>query len=149
LDTRALAVCSEMPSVWATSGVGPLVDDSQAQYVALVVRPLAKGGGDALAQLREPGQLDDAFAVVLADRREPDAESVDGLALDHAGARTATQLMARDAVQPAAGFGIGQPPEAPPMLERLCERIRGEVARNLDVKRSARKERQQLREFAA
>jgi hypothetical protein len=45
---------------------GPLVDNPQAQRVALVVRQLAKGGSDALAQLREPGQLDDAFVVVLA-----------------------------------------------------------------------------------
>lgn len=83
------------------------------------------------------GDEDNAWTVAQA-------EAIDGLALGHPVTRIATQLVAGDAVQPAAGFGVGQAPKPPAMLERLRERLRSQVARRLDVERPAREERQQL-----
>ena len=122
--------------------VGALLDDAQAQRLALVVAEPAELRGQRGAQLGQLRRVLDLPQVVLVHRRHGRPELAQSALLDVAAAQVAADLAARDREQPGALLGARRPAKATATAERLRERLGGDVERDLGVERAAGHEQQ-------
>ena len=97
----------------------------------MLLRQRAELARDGAAQLVEARELDDPDEVVGLERRHLDAEARQRPALGRAAAQVAREHVAGDAEQPRGGLLVGGAAKAPARLERLRERLGGQVERRL------------------